>query len=128
MPHRRCPVDAMAHWQSAHGTHTGRDMQNQNERAHLSTDYRTIYIYYRACNSYFHGADITGSPLVFQCPAGAPHGPKCKLYPPPEPPLALRCASEAAAAEAVAAIVAAQKDREDLLRSGCKATGAGLGT
>jgi hypothetical protein len=48
--------------------------------------------------------------------------------PPPEPPLALRCASEAAAAEAVAAIVAAQKDREDLLRSGCKATGAGLGT
>ena len=46
----------------------------------------------------------------------------------PEPPLALRCASEAAAAEAVAAIVAAQKDREDLLRSGCKATGAGLGT
>ena len=48
--------------------------------------------------------------------------------PPPEPPLALRCGSEAAAAEAVAAIAAAQKDREDLLRSGCKATGACVGT
>lgn len=48
--------------------------------------------------------------------------------PPPEPPLALRCGSEAAAAEAVAAIAAAQKERVDLLRSGFKATGTCLGT
>ena len=43
--------------------------------------------------------------------------------PPPELPLALRCGSEAAAAEAGAAIAAAQKDRVDLLKSGFKATG-----